>query len=132
MDTRPKTKSELRKFGLTIGIAFAVLGGLLFWRDKSFWIYLEFVAAAFILGGLFLPQVLRPVEHIWMKAARVMGIVMTNVILTLAYFLVVSPMALIMKLFGRDPMSRTFDRSASSYWIPVDPDGPTGRPDKPY
>jgi len=132
MHTKPKTKSELRKFGLTIGVAFAVLGGLLFWRDKSFWIYLEIVAAAFILAGLVLPQVLRPVERVWMKAAHVLGIVMTTVILTLAFFLVVSPTGLVMRLFGRDPMNRKLDRGASSYWIPVDPDGPTGRPDKPY
>jgi hypothetical protein len=132
MDVHTKTKSELRKFGLTIGVAFAIFGGLLFWRDKPFWIYLEFVAAAFILAALLVPGLLRPVERIWMKVAHILGIVMTHIILTLAYFLVITPIGLIMRLFGRDPMRRKFDRSASSYWIPVDHDGPTSRPDKPY
>lgn len=132
MDTQPKTTSELRKFGLTIGIAFAILGGVLFWRDRPIWIYPEFVAAALILAALLVPGLLRPVERIWMKAAHMLGIVMTHIILTLAFFLVITPIGLIMRLFGRDPMRRKFNRSASSYWIPVDPDGPTSRPDKPY
>ena len=82
MDTKPKTKPELRKFGLTIGIAFAVLGGVLFWRGKPFWVYLEVVAAAFILSGLLLPQILRPVERIWMKAARQQTIRCSDIVST--------------------------------------------------
>jgi len=57
---------------------------------------------------------------------------MTRVILSLTFYLVLTPMGLIMKIFGRDPLNRRFDESAKSYWVPVDPDGPTSRPDKPY
>ncbi len=132
MTDNPKSNSELRKFGITIGIAFAILGAIFLWRGKPFWIYLEGAAAVFVLTGLLLPGVLRPVERVWMKGAHVLGIIMTHVILSVTFYLVITPVGLIMRLFGRDPLHRRYDRNARSYWVRVDPDGPTSRPDKPF
>jgi hypothetical protein len=44
----------------------------------------------------------------------------------------VTPIGLLRRLFAKDAMTRKFDGDATSYWVPVDPDGPTSRPDKPY
>jgi len=127
-----QTKRELRKFGLTMACAFAVFGGLFLWRAKPVWPYLFGVAAFFLIFGLLIPKALAPVEWAWMKMAHLLGQVMTRVILSLAFYLAVTPLGLIMKLFGKDMLHRQFDKSASTYWVPVDPDGPTSRPDKPY
>lgn len=132
MIDNPKSDSELRKFGITIGIAFAILGAIFLWRGKPLWIYFEGTAGVFVLTGLLLPRVLRPVERVWMKGAHVLGIIMTHVILSVTFYLVITPVGLIMRLFGRDPLHRRYDRNARSYWVPVDPDGPTSRPDKPF
>ena len=67
-----------------------------------------------------------------MKLAHVLSIVMTSVLLTLTYYLVMTPMGFLMKLLGKDPMERKFDRGKESYWIAIDPDGPASRPDKPF
>ncbi len=127
-----KTKRELRKFGLTMAVAFAVFGGLFLWRAKPVWPYFFGIAGFFLIFGLLFPNLLTPIEWAWMKMAHLLGQVMTRLILTLTFYLVITPLGLIMKLSGKDPLHRQFDRSASTYWVPVDPDGPTSRPDKPY
>jgi hypothetical protein len=132
-DTKTKkTSAELRKFGLVMAVAFGLLGVVLLWRDKAAWPYLCAIGGFFLIMGLAWPRGLTPIEWLWMKMAHILGQIMTRVILSLAFFLVITPIGLIMKLFGRDPLYRKFDPEASSYWTPVDPDGPTSRPEKPY
>ena len=66
-ERRAKTeKTKMREFGLTVGIAFGVLAALLFWRGKSNYIYLAVIAAVFILTGLVVPRILKPVNKVWM------------------------------------------------------------------
>jgi hypothetical protein len=59
--------------------------------------------------------VLKPAHTVWMGLALVLGFVMTRVILTLMYYLVFTPVGLLMRALGRDPMQRKL--GAESYWI---------------
>ena len=108
---------ELRKFGITMGIVFGLLGGLFFWREKPHYFYLFILAAFFLFFGLVLPTLLKPVHKIWMGLALVLGSIMTRVILSVLFYLVITPLGLISKLSGKDFLDLKFDRSASSYWI---------------
>jgi hypothetical protein len=120
------SKSELRKFGLTVGAAFAVFGGISWWRGhdiapRVLWT----VAAALMVPGLLFPSVLGPVQRGWMRMAMFLGHVNTRVILTLMYYVVITPVAFIMGLF-RDPLHRSWKNPQESMWIrrppqPVDP-----------
>lgn len=132
MSLAKKTNRELRIFGITMACAFIVFGGLFLWRAKPVWPYLFGVAGFFLVFGLLLPRVLAPIEWTWMKLAHLMGQVMTRVILTITFFVVMTPLGLIRRIFNRDPLHCKFDKEAQSYWVPVDPDGPTSRPEKPY
>jgi hypothetical protein len=127
-----QSNKQLRKFGITMACAFVVFGGLFLWRAKPVWPYLFIVGGLFLIFGLIFPRGLAPIEWAWMKMAHFMGQIMTRVILSLTFYLAVTPMALVMRLFGRDPLNRKFDEEATTYWVPVDPEGPTSRPDKPY
>jgi hypothetical protein len=127
-----ETSRELRKFGITMACAFAIFGGLFLWRAKPVWPYLFVLAGFFLICGLLLPRVLAPIEWAWMKFASFIGQIMTRVILSITFYLVVTPIGLMMKMFGKNSLNRKFDKTAKSYWVPVDPDGPTSRPDKPY
>ena len=129
---RIKSNAELRKFGITIGIAFAILGALFLWRGKAAWIYLEASAALFLICGLIFPKILQPIEFIWMKFAYYLGIVVTHVLVTLTFFLIITPLGLLLRLLGKDLLQMKFDKKISSYWIPSDPKGPASRPDRPY
>lgn len=115
-----------------MAVAFAIVASFLLWKDHGIFKYFYGVAGFFLLFGLVFPKVLWPIEWIWMKFAFYMGIVMSYVLLTITYYVVITPVGLLMRLFGNDPMKRKIDPQAKSYWIKVDPEGPTSRQDKPY
>jgi hypothetical protein len=112
-----KQRRELRKFGLTLGAAFAILGVLLLWRGRGYYIGFLIAAAAFLASGVLMPNALRPVRRIWMAAAEAMGWFMTRVILTILFFVAVTPVGLLGRLFGQRFLDRGTDDSASTYWI---------------
>ena len=122
----------LRRFGLVMAAAFALLAVLLLFKQRPAGPYALAMAACFALLGVAAPRVLDPVERAWMKLAGWLSAVMTYVVLTLAFFLVLTPLGLIRRLFGGDPLRRRRDRNAASYWLPVEPDGPGSRPERPY
>jgi len=110
-------RRRLRAFGLTVGGALLVLAAILLWKHRPAWPYAGGAGALAVLLGLALPRSLRPVERVWMKLAGMMGWVMTRVILTLVFFLVFTPIGFALRLFGRDPLTLSFDRKAASYWV---------------
>ena len=120
------SKSELRKFGLTVGTAFALFGAISWWRGhelppRILWT----IAALLIVPGALFPSVLGPVQRGWMAFAMVLGHVNTRIILTAMYYLVMTPVGLVMRLF-RDPLDRSLKDTRDSQWIrldqgPVDP-----------
>lgn len=115
--------AELRKFGAVILAGFAVIGGILKWRNHDaaaewcFWI--GGVAGSVGLTGLVIAL---PFYWIWMGFAFVMGNVMSRLILTLFYYLMITPMGLVMRLSGRDKLVLKAQRSRTSHWVDVDTD----------
>ena len=109
---------DLRKFGLMVGSVFAVLGLLFLWRHKPFHPYFLWPGGVLIILGATLPRALKWVYLAWMSLAFVLGFVMAHVILTLLFFLVITPMGWAARLTGKDFLSLKLDRNAKSYWIP--------------
>ena len=132
MHTMIKTPSELRRFGLVMAAGLTVLGLLLLWRSRLAGPYLLAAGALFLLVGLTYPRLLSPLERAWMRLARALSVVMTRVVLTLTFYLLITPVGLLMRLFGGHTLGLRFEPERESYWIPVEPDGPGGRPDKPF
>ncbi|NEO26304.1 MAG: sxtJ [Kamptonema sp. SIO4C4] len=115
----PQTKQELRQFGMTLGTIIPVLFGLIL---PWVWGH-ELPRLPWVLGGVFwglallLPQTLKPVYSGWMKVAAVLAWVNTRLILGIIFFLVVTPMALVMRLIQRDTLSRQFERHRETYRV---------------
>lgn len=128
----PRTRAELRKFGLTMAVPLTLLGGLAWWRGSDLSTWLWAAAGVFLVTGLILPGALGPVERAWMKLAWILSSIMTRVLLTLSFFLVITPFGWLLRLMGKDLLELRIDRERESYWVPVEPDGPATRPDKPY
>ncbi len=130
---KEKTIYELRQFALIVGVGFGVIATLLLWKSRSTsGGTLLTVSGLLFVFGLIFPKSLRPLERLWMRFAHYLGTIMTFVILVLSFYLVITPMAFLMRLARRDPLNRKFDRKAKSYWIPVEPDAPGTRPFLPY
>lgn len=119
--TKKSERRVLREFALTVGIAFGVLAALLFWRERPHYVYFIPLSGLFILLGLIVPGLLKPVRKGWMTAAAGMGWVMTRVILTVLFFGVVTPLRFIAALAGKRFLDLTIDQSAESYWVRKDP-----------
>ncbi len=132
IDGKAKTAAELRKFGLVMAGAFGLIGGLLLWGERMAGPWLLGLAAAFLLFGLIVPRALGPVERVWMALAHRMSIVSTFILLGLTYFVMITPMALVLRLLGKDRLELKAQPDAATYWIRVDPAGSAARPDKPY
>lgn len=129
---KAKTVAELRRFGLAFGAALTIVGGLLLWRGRAAGPWVLGVAAAVVLTAVAAPALLRPLEKVLATALRLVMMVVTYVVLTLAFFLIITPMGLLMRLLGKDLLEMRFDPQKASYWTAVEADGPTSRPDKPY
>jgi hypothetical protein len=129
---RRKTPKELRKFGVVMFVPLAVVAVLLWWKGRPASVYLGALAGFFLASGLLLPQILRPIEWAWMKFAAAMGAVMTRFILTLAFFIVMTPIGLAMRLAGKSSLSLKPQSDRPTYWIPADSEGSAARPDKPF
>lgn len=113
----PMDKTALRKFGLMVGGVFAAVGAFLLWRDVSWAMVLIYIGAPLIVLGAILPNLLRPIYIGWMSFAVVLGAIVTRILLTIFFFLVITPVGLFFKLIGRDALTRKIDRDASTYWI---------------
>jgi hypothetical protein len=111
-----ETIKDLRKFGLSVGIVLAGIGILLFYFEKSSAIYFAVIGGLLILFGALFPQLLKPLNRIWMSLAIVLGFIMTRVILTTLFYLVITPIGFLAKIFGKKFMALKYDRSAKTYW----------------
>jgi hypothetical protein len=111
---------ELRKFGLVVGAVFVLLGLLFLWRHPTRSPYFLWPGGVLMVLGAILPRALRWIYIAWMSIAFVLGFVMAHVILTLFFYLVITPIGLVARLFGQDFLSIKLDRAAKSYWIPRD------------
>lgn len=109
---------ELRKFGITLGIVFGLLGTIFCLRGREYFLYILILSALFLICAFCAPMCLKPVHKLWMTFAMSMGWVMTRVILSILFYLVVTPIGLLARLFGKDFLDIKFDKTATSYWIP--------------
>lgn len=110
-------KSDLRQFGITMGIVLILFGGLFLWLDKDYYIYLFIIAAAFIIIGLAVPFILKPIHKVWITISIILGWIMTRVILSVLFYLVVTPTRCLARLFGKQFLDLKIDKNVSSYWI---------------
>jgi peptidoglycan/LPS O-acetylase OafA/YrhL len=115
------TPGEIRKFGILFAAISLVIGGFMVWKGRQlYWVPFG-LAGVFTVGGLWLQSVLRPFYIVWMRFAAFLGWVNTRVLLTVFYFVILTPAGIVMKLLGKNPLERRIDRSAGTYWVKLEP-----------
>ncbi len=93
--------AEGRKFGLTVGGAFLVITAILWWRGKHGAVpYVGSLGGILVLAGLLVPTYLGPVNKAWMGLAHLLSKVTTPIFMGVVYYLVLTPIGLVMKLLG--------------------------------
>lgn len=113
-------KKQIRKFGLIAFIFFGILCVLAIWRAKEIAVYLFGLLSLLGFCFLSLPEFFRPAYYKWLNIANVIGRIITLTILALAYYLVITPSAILKRLFGGVPLPIRPDKNTLSYWVTRD------------
>jgi hypothetical protein len=125
MTTKPANLPANRTFGLLFIGVFAVLATYGLWRDWS----IELVKTFFIISGVLLvitllvPKLLTPFNKAWYQLGLLMGKVVSPIVLGAIFFIIITPVAIVTKLAGRDAL-KLRKQNVDSHWIDRKPPGP--------
>ena len=107
----------LRQFGWLVGGIFLILGAFSVYRGSGHSHLFLWIGAPLTLAGFLLPRLLKHLYKAWMALAIVLGFVMSRVILALVFYGVLTPLALIMRLFGKKFLDLHFPESKNTCWV---------------
>ena len=110
-------RKAIRNFGITFFIVLCIIGGVLVYKGHWASFVLFGLAVIFLVLGRWAPFSLKGPYLAWMSLAAVLGFFMSRLILCLVFYLVVTPIGLIMRLFGKDLLNERWDKKITSYWI---------------
>jgi hypothetical protein len=115
LDRSPRA---LRRFGFTVGSVILFLGSVLLWRHhRAGWLVIS-IGPVLVLAAAFVPTMLRWVHGPWMIVSFLLGWIVSGILLTLLFFLVVTPIGLLQRLFGHNAFDADFKADAPGYWEP--------------
>ena len=112
-----KSKSSNRSFGLLFFIVFLILG---FWPLKSgesLNFYFFAISLIFLILGLINSKLLSPLNKFWIKLGVILGNIIAPIVMALVYFVILTPVSLIVRLFGKDLLALRFLKKKETYWI---------------
>ena len=112
-----KSQSSNRSFGLLFFLVFLILG---LWPLKNSLdpnLYLISISAVFLILGLTNSKILTPLNKLWIKFGEILGMIIAPLVMALVYFIVLTPISLIVRLFGKDLLGLKFLKQKDSYWI---------------
>ncbi len=113
-----------RKFGWFFTFLFAVLAAYAYWKA---WATVALVALIlcllFVVLALLAPRLLTPLNRLWYSFGLLLGKIVSPVVLGIIFIVLITPISLITRLFGRDEL-RLKKRSVDTYWVDRSPPGP--------
>ena len=109
-------KSDLRKFGITVGIILMIISVFLFWKEKESFQILLIAGTVLLILGIAMPVILKPIYWAWMVFATVLGWHMTRVILIVLYYFVITPISLVFRLIAKQFIDLSWNKRMSTYW----------------
>jgi hypothetical protein len=118
--------SSERSFGIVIAAALLTVAAIRAWHGQS-WLAWIAAAAPFAVLAALAPQLLRPLNKLWLRLGLLLHSLVSPLILGVLFFLVVTPVGWLMRLAGKRPLHLQTGRDAGTYWIQRAPPGPDPR-----
>ena len=112
-----KHKNQNRSFGLLFFIVFLALALWPLTKKGDINIYLISIALIFLVLGLLNSKILSPLNKAWIKFGEILGRVIAPIVMAIVYFLILTPISLLVRLFGKDLIGMKFSNNIKSYWI---------------
>tara|TARA_B100002019_G_scaffold117887_1_gene101210 strand:- start:156 stop:536 length:381 start_codon:yes stop_codon:yes gene_type:complete len=110
-------KSTNRSFGILFFLVFLGFGLWPLTKEMSPKIYLIIISVIFLVLGLFNSKLLSPFNKIWIKFGELLGRIIAPLIMALVYFLILTPISLLLRSFGKDLLGLKYLKQKNSYWI---------------
>ena len=110
-------KSSNRSFGILFFLVFLGFGLWPLTKEMSPNIFLIIISVIFLALGLLNSKLLSPLNEIWIKFGEILGRIIAPLIMALVYFLILTPISLLVRAFGKDLLGLKYLKQQNSYWI---------------
>ncbi len=125
MTDNPKDKNQKavqplpsnRSFGFVFTLVFALVAAYPMTKGQQPWWSLAIIAAIFLITALASPGLLTPLNRLWTKFGAMLHLIMSPLVLGFIFFVVITPIGLLMRLLGKRPLSLEYEKSKESYWV---------------
>lgn len=104
-------------FGILFFIVFLILGFYPMYKGDNPNIYFLVLSLPFIILGFLNSKILTPFNMAWIKLGEILGLIIAPIVMAIVYFIVLTPISLIVRVFGKDILNMKFDKKLESYWI---------------
>lgn len=110
---------SLKRFGWLVGGILIILAAFFYYRRFSFTVIGLFFSAGFLLTvfSFTAPEQLKHVYKVWMALAFLLGWLMSRILLTFIFYVVIAPLGMTARLFGKRFLSLKIETGSKSYWV---------------
>jgi hypothetical protein len=112
-----KSRSSNKSFGLLFFAVFLAFGLWPLKSGESFNLYLILISTIFLILGVINSKLLSPLNNIWIKFGEILGVIIAPIVMALVYFIILTPVSLIVRIFGKDLLGLKFLKKQDTYWI---------------
>ena len=112
-----KKNTQNRSFGLLFFIVFLAFALWQLTKKGEINLYLISIASIFLILGLLNSKILTPLNKSWIKLGELLGRIIAPIIMGIVYFIILTPVSLLVRLFGKDLIGMKFNNNLKTYWI---------------
>ena len=111
-----KKKSSNRSFGVLFFVVFFLIGIWPLFKENDYRLWSLIISIIFLILGLLNSKLLKPLNNLWIKFGEILGKIIAPIVMMIVFFIVLTPLSFIVRLFGKDLLKLKFIKK-NSYWI---------------
>ena len=112
-----KSQGSNRSFGLLFFIVFLTIGLWPLKNGDNLNLYFSVTSLIFLILGLLNSKLLSPLNKAWIKFGEILGLIIAPIVMAFIYFIFLTPVSLVVRVFGKDLLRVKFNKKIDSYWI---------------
>jgi len=117
MNKKYSNMGSNRSFGVVFSVVFLIISFWPLFTEGTIRIWAIFIAILFLLISYFKPDALYPLNKIWFKFGLLLGSIVSPIVMGIVFFIIVTPIGIIMRIIGKDLLNKKINNSVKSYWI---------------
>lgn len=116
-EAKKKKNRELRRFGFSLGLGLNIAGCVMFYRERPHFIWFTGIGSLGLISAIIRPALLGFLKKALDFVILMIGRLTNSVSLIIAFYLIFTPAGILLRLFRKDPLDKSLDKSCESYWI---------------